>query len=294
MRAVPPGTARRSFGLIACLCLGLAAGESQAQTSFEESYDMYLRRFSGGNARDVVATRQIEKVWSAPVFLRKLYPALDIDSFGRESFYEALYRRAVSQYELAGRTHEEFRAELQKIEDHRVFVDTWEPVWWRNIEGHERLNRQRTATRRRYLTRLSNEFRAVFDTLGQIGSTRIRQQERFINLQKDSYRMFSVYQLGLGRYAPALDVLEKYQRFPDVENEWPLHYYLSRSYGGLLRGARKDRSVPGKDLNELRRKRNLHFLRAVDLKFGRRSIEYETTFERIRREELGPVRRRDL
>ena len=260
-------------------------------TSFENDYDLYVRRFEAGAKPDIIRTRQIEKEWSGTVFLQRLYPALDIDSFGREAFNEALFRKAVSQYERAEATRREFESKLEDVERDRIRVDTWKTIWWQNIEGHEALNRRRSALRRKYMIRLSNENRAIFETLGQIGSARIRAQRRFINLQKTAYRMFSVYQIGIGRYAPALDILKKYERFDDVEAEWPMHYYISRSFGGLLRGSLKDRSVSQNDLQKLRRGRNLHFLRAVALKFGRDSLEYSTTLEKIRLDELGPVRR---
>ncbi len=261
-----------------------------SESSTVDAYDLYLRRYAAGGSPDPVSTSQIEKQWSAPVFLQRIYPALDLESFGREAYYEALFRRAVSQYEVAQATHQEFQKERELTLEERARVDTWRTVWWQNIEGHEQLDRRQSAQRLRYLGRLATEFRAVFETLDRIASARLRSQPRFVNLQKDAYRMYSVYQLGLGHVPPALDILEKYARFPDVEAEWPLHYYLSRAYASQYRAARLDRSVREETLSEMRHRRNLHFLRAVDLKYGQKSLEYRSTIKKIRLEELGSPR----
>lgn len=285
------GREMRSFRPALCVLFALLFTQSvSGESTITDAYDLYMRRFAAGGSPDPISTGQIEKQWSAPVFLQRIYPSLDLESFGREAYYEALFRRAVSQYEVAEATYREFQKERELIVEERARVDIWRTVWWQNIEGHEQLDRRQSAQRLRYLGRLATEYRAVFETLDRIASARLRGQPRFVNLQKDVYRMYSVYQLGLGHVPPAIDILEKYARFPDVETEWPLHYYLSRAYDSRYRAARPDRGVGEEALSAMRQQRNLHFLRAVDLKYGQKSLEFRSTIKKIRREELGSPR----
>lgn len=286
--------------LLASLFCGPALFADGPARSFSEEYNEYAARLAAGSP-DIRTNEAIERAWM--MFERVVddydYPDPIMPGDGR--FNEALYRRAVSEFERALESLGEFRETQRRLEAARQRIR--DPLWWKELEEQNRLDRVESRETMEFHRVQSYWFGRVFATLERIDRPQLARQARAANLRQRALRMYAVNQIALGRYPEARRALTEYANFPGTpmpglapdgflktEQEWPLHYYLSRAYAAEFRAARRNTAVGEAELRELRRKKNLHYLRAVHLKFGRQSAEFETTLSTIHREELGSPR----
>ena len=180
------------------------------------------------------------------------------------------------------------QTELDHIEDLRTRISN--PLWWKAIDANDALNRQVRVLRDRYQSRLLTLYQQAFETLDRIADSEIAAREDTVALRKTAYRNFAMHAVALGNYEDALKILLEYHRMPAMDQEWPLHYYLALCYEARLRRARLDRGIHEATLFAIRREADLHHLRAVELKFGRNSPEFQESLERISQRELGTPR----
>ena len=127
-------------------------------------------------------------------------------------------------------------------------------------------------------------------TLYEIKSQEIIDTSFFQELRKSSCRLYSVASIQLKQYVSSLQILKDYLQLDGTEQEWPLHYYLSVCYSHIYRAEKKNRSIGDDHLRRTRRRKNIHYLRAVALKFGSGSKEYKESLNQIHLDELGPPR----
>ncbi len=294
-------------GVCALACMQLAslrpAGALHADAparSFSEEYAEYAAR-AGEAVPDIRANEAVERAWMMFERVVDDYDYPDPIAPGDVRFNEALYRRAVSEFERALESLGEFRETQRRIQIARERIR--DPLWWKELEEQNRLDRIESRETREFHRVQSHWFGRVFATLERIDRPRLAAQPRVVNLRQRALRLYAVNQVALGHYSEALRALMEYAELPGApapglapdaflktEQEWPLHYYLSRAYAAEFRAARRNSAVGETELRELRRKKNLHYLRAVHLKFGRQSVEFETTLSAIHREELGSPR----
>ncbi|MEQ9367292.1 MAG: hypothetical protein RIF32_23880 [Leptospirales bacterium] len=283
----------------ALYCLAIGPGFAQRPETapprgelihdFVGEYEAFiLRHGRNGPVRDVRESGAIEQAWSLFPHPAPLYEDAAPVAAGDPVFNEALYRRAVSYYRRAREELADFRGELEALGALRE--DIRDPLWWKWIDTTDRYNRAERRVRDRYGLRLTKYFHETFATLDRIDQLALSRSDRVLELRKRSYRLYAVNQVSLGNFTQALKILERFAELPGVDREWPLYYYLSVCYGSEFRRARLNTGVSEYTLRELRRRKNLHRLRAVELKFGRASPEFEESFDAVRLEELGGPR----
>ena len=253
--------------------------------NFSDEYELFSSRplFRPDSARNIA----IERAWTS---YESSFSEWTITGgiSRQERMEESHYRRAASLFTGAVEIFREFQRELRRSDGKQSVLD--EGPWWKAIERADRLNRDEQRLRKQYNTRIALAFQRVFEALDGISLEKIRETSVFVEMQKGSYRMFALSSFALGNHIAAISALERYQKHEDTESEWPLHYYLFRCYTRELALVRKTNSFSDEKLRKLRRKRNLHFLRAVELKFGRKSEEFVHAGKMVRNNELGSPR----
>ena len=279
-------------GLAAAIALAVMAApgpELTAQSGrrlLENEYRLFKKRKTGRPTPTV--TSAIERRWASFPYLPETLPIIGHNRRTRAAFNYALYRRALSYYELAQEESAKFRKQLNGLQIKRMNIR--DRLWWKHIDQASRIDRDDRRLRRRYNQELAGHYRGIFSTLDRIDQESLRKEKRFRSLQRVAYRMYIVHQVAVGNTYPALEILKKYQAFPGSENEWPMHYYLSVCYGVALRQARRDTGVPEHELKRLRRLKNKHLVDAVELKYGRDSVQYDYIYRKVRLEMLGNPR----
>lgn len=279
------------LALPAFLLVPLRGGTPFADTMIrpDQIWEEYRAAFGGQAYRpDAIRSRITEREWSSFEHVPSLRPTPQRSFRNDRDFDEALLRRARTQLEHARRIAARLRGELGEIQRERINIKS--DLWWHMLEAGDALDRREGALRRRYNLQLAGAFQRVFGTLDSIASYEMHREEGFRALHKYGLRMHAVYETALGNYPAAFRSLKRYSRYAGTGEEWPLHYYLSVCYRARFRLGLRDRGVSEYHLRYLRSRKNLHFLRAVELKFSRDSPQFQAVHERIRREELGSPR----
>ena len=268
--------------------LPLFSAPSQVGDSFRERYAIFKQRGAGQIRPN--NSRVIEREWAAYEYIPDLPQIVTRTRSSVVLFNQAYYRQAISHYEYALELNEEFREQLDETQRRRMNIR--DRLWWKYIDANAVLSRRDFRLRHKYNRLLAMRYRRVFEALDRVQNPDLVGEEFFKKLRKTAYRSYISHQIAQGNFIPALKILQKYRRLPDVENEWPMHYYFSVAYASVFRQALRNRGVGDRRLRQIRRNKNMHMLRAVELRFGRLTPEYEAVWRRIRLDELGPPRSR--
>lgn len=255
---------------------------------WKDDYDLYVRRQNQIPSLDVNTNRQNEHLWAYPEHVPDEFPIADLKAY--DAWRDIGYlRRAISEYKRGSELWKEFLEKCKDIQNERFSFEN--PVWWKEIERQERLTRKQLDIERKYSIQVSELLIRCETTLNKIGDTQIRNEREVVNMKQAARRLYGTIALRLSQPLNTIHTLEEYLREqPTRESEWPLHYYLARAYTYVFNAALQDTGITEFELRKLRTKRNIHYLRAVELKFGSDSLEYRVTDEKIKREEMGSPR----
>ena len=250
--------------------------------------DYELLRLRAANVTPLLRALDVDRAWASFSWLPEVMPIARHSPEAHAAFDEGLYRRAVTLYEAAARKARIRERDLDRVARLRLALPGG--PWWFRIDQGDALDRRVRRTRSRAARSMAADYRQVLETLDNIRSSILRASPRVQLLRQAALRRGALERLLVGDTLIALKLLEEYRRSPSAEQEWPLHFYLARAYSATFLDARRDRGVPEADLRQLRRKKNLHLLRAVELRHGLGSKWYDAVWKSVRTDELGSPR----
>lgn len=265
----------RAIGLLLCIPLSLYA----EGRSFEEDYRLLVERAASAPNPFV-----IERDWARAEGIPDPFP--ETPHMTLNEIEEAKLRRAYSFYSGAAELAVQMREELKPAQA-GSFRD---PLWWKELEQAFAENRRQGSVRRRYGIQLAEKYHRVFGTLRDLDRTGFRRDPRVTGLKQHAYRQYIMLQAAVGNHGPALEVLDQYAGLPGAELEWPMHYYYFVCLQSLFRELVRSSAVREETLISVRRRKNLHWLRAVELKFGRDSAQFSEVDRIVKGDENDPPR----
>lgn len=275
--------------LAVCLAHSVAVagpGGTVLQRGFDDDYVLLQKR--GEGLSPTTRAREVERAWAAFESLPETFPEAKVTPELRSAFDRALYRRAASMYRVAAAHARNRQRYLDETE--RLKLLPPRGPWWQMIDRNSALDRVAGRARDRYTIDVADNLRNAIDTLDSISREQLRNDPSARGLRQLCLRRYALERLRLDDPLATLRALNRYRQDPTAEGEWPLHYFLSAAYDRVFRSTLRDRGMPEAELRKLRRKKNLHFLRAVELRYGLHSREYEHVWRRVRMDELGPPR----
>ena len=256
------------------------------ERDFVGEYDLLRRRAL--NIVPLLRAADVDRAWASFSWLPEVMPVARYSPETNAALDEGLYRRAISIYEAAAVKAAKRTRKLNSLEKERLSLPGG--PWWLRVDLGDALDREARRTKRRGARSLAVDYIRVLETLDSIRSGTLRESVRTRTLRQAALRRGAVERLLVGDTLSALKLLEQYRRDPGAEQEWPLHFHLARAYEATFRDARRDRGVSEGDLRRLRRRKNLHLLRAVELRYGLSSIQYDAVWKTVRLDELGGPR----
>jgi hypothetical protein len=252
---------------------------AQTIADFEEEYRLMTER-EGFRGNPVAIERDWAKAESVPdPFPETPY----VSQMERE---EAQLRRAYSFYESA----REIASELRQQLDAKPGRSIRDPLWWKELDESAAESRRQRALRQRFAIDLAERYHRVFESLQELDRTAFRQDKRVISLKRMAYRQYIILQSAVGNYIPAIEVLDEYARLEGAQTEWPLHYYYYVCLAGVFRDLKRSSAVREEVLRSVRLRKNIHWRRAVELKFTKDSAEFDEVSRRIRSDLRDPPR----
>ena len=90
-------------------------------------------------------------------------------------------------------------------------------------------------------------------------------------------------------YPQCIPILELYLEIDDNEKEYPAHKYLASCYSFEENVLKKYQPNQEELIQKYKYKKNVHLLRATELKYGKGSIEYKYIVDLVNRDEIISV-----
>lgn len=188
-------------------------------------------------------------------------------------------RRAANHY---AKLHELIRdVGKMKLQYSRPDGSLREELWWKKLdqmEGLARIRRKKTVELYGRITGLSRE---VLKDLNRIATPTIRQSDVFLQMEADAQRKLILYEINQGNYLQALGPIEDYKKKEEHLMEWPLHYYHAVVLDFIYRSAKKNPAISYEQRQELFKEYARVLLRAVELKHGSESYEFQFMKDQI-------------
>ncbi len=127
---------------------------------------------------------------------------------------------------------------------------------------------------------------ALSNHMDDVINKELREKAVFKRLLSAIYRNWAMYQFDLGNLPQCIPVLELYLQIDENEKEYPVHKYLSQCYAYQENILKKNRLGTEDEIFRFRYKKNVHLLRATELKYGKDSVEYKHIVNLLNRDEI--------
>ncbi len=244
--------------------------------------------------RDQIRSRLIQIPSPQSVNTQWFYPFVrDAISYSnpatpRSSWDSAYWRKAVQHYIHSKELFEKLKSDLLSLNSQNYSITNgW---FWQKEEEDDARRRKISIVKNKAYIKILEDYSFVHNSLAKIRSRNIREHRQFKNLTRIVLRNEIILSINIDDFDRSFQLLQEYKKSDGAIAEWPMHYYLARIYYHKLALARKNRSNSEEVLIDLRRKKNIHFLAMVELRYGKNSREFLYAKEKIRLDELGSPR----
>lgn len=206
------------------------------------------------------------------------------------AFTNDKYRMAISNYQAGISTIIKMRNDTEMVRYEREtlpqrMVEKW---YWQIVD--RRAQTERIVGRKRrtakisavtYLSRAINDMDDI--------PKHLHDNPAYRQLLSAIYRSWVIHQFDLGNLPQCIPVLEQYIEIDDNEREYPAHRYLYQSYAFQEKLLENHNAGTEAEILHFRRRKNVHLLRAAELKYSKDSPEYREIIEVVNRDEIVPI-----
>lgn len=207
-----------------------------------------------------------------------------------KAFSNNKYRLALSAFQAGVNSIIKMREEEEmyrkKSAETRRFNEKW---YWQVVDRKAQEEREIYRMKLKAKQDAVNYFTRAINHLDEIINPDLREKEPFKRLLSAVYRNWVMYQFDLGNIPQIIPVLEHYIQIDENEKEYPAHKYLSQAYAFQEKLIMKYGMGTEDQLLRFRYKKNVHLLRATELRYGRESPEYRHIVSLVNRDEIISV-----
>ena len=204
-----------------------------------------------------------------------------------KAFANNKYRQALSAYQAGVNTIIKMREDeeiLRKESEERTRLS--EKWYWQIVDRKAREERVIHTMQRKSKLQAVSYFTRSIQNLDEILNKEIREARVFKQLLSAVYRNWVLHQFDLGNLPQCIPILELYVQVNENEKEYQAHKYLSQCYA-FQENLRKKYNVGTEEqFLRFRYKKNVHLLRATELKYGKDSAEYKHIVNLLNRDEI--------
>lgn len=230
-----------------------------------------------------------EAMWKNPDFVgyNKAFEELNKLS---KSFSNNKYRLALSAYQSGMNIVLKMRENIEQYRKEQAEKKRLDEKWyWQKID--------RKAAEERYVARekMSAKMAAVtyftkaINHLDEISNPDLRETAAFKTLLSSVYRNWIMVEYDTQNYPQCIPILELYLEIEQNEKEYPAHKYLASCYSFEENTLKKYKAGTDDQIQKLKQKKNVHLLRATELKYGKGTVEYKRIVDLVNRDEVIAV-----
>lgn len=171
----------------------------------------------------------------------------------------------------------------EQFKEKKYLSEKW---YWQEIDRKNAQDRYIAGLKVTAKTKSVTYFTRAINLLDEINSNEIKSDPRYINFKVVLYRIYVSTQYDLGNLKPCIPILERYLELTDAtrKDEWA-YKYLSSCYAFMETILDNSRAAPDEDVAYYRNRKNQAILKAVELKYGRDSVEFKEMQKIVQKDE---------
>lgn len=230
-----------------------------------------------------------EALWKNPDFVgyNKSFDELHKLS---KAYANNKYRLALSAYQSGVNTIMKMRENIEQYKKEQAEKKRLDEKWyWQKVDrkaAEERyINREKLAAKMAAVT----YFTKAINHLDDIKNPDLREEEAYKALLSAVYREWIKAEYDTQNYPQCIPILELYLELNQNEEEYPAHKYLASCYSFEENTLRKYKAGSDDQIQKLKNKKNMHLLRAAELKYGKGSVEYKHIVDLVNKDEVIAV-----
>lgn len=207
-----------------------------------------------------------------------------------KAFANNKYRLALSSFQSGVNAIIKMRDEVELFRKQSSEAKRLNEKWyWQVVDRKAQEERQIGRMRRVAKMEAVTYFTRAINYMDEILNPDLREKEPFKRLLSAIYRNWVMYQYDLGNMPQSIPIIELYLEVDQNEKEYPAHKYLSQCYAFQENMINKYKMGTQDQMFRFRYKKNVHLLRATELKYGKESAEYKHVVNLVNRDEIISV-----
>ncbi len=206
------------------------------------------------------------------------------------AFANNKYRLALSSYQSGVNSIIKMRDEVELYKKKSAEAKHLNEKWyWQVVDRKAREARKIARMQRVAKMEAVTYFTRAINHMDDITNPDLREKDAFKKLLSAIYRNWVMYQYDLGNLPQIIPIIELYIEIDDNEKEYPAHKYLAQGYAFQETMIQKYGMGTEDQMLRFRYKKNVHLLRATELKYGKNSPEYKHVVNLVNRDEIISV-----
>lgn len=207
-----------------------------------------------------------------------------------KAFANNKYRLALSSFQSGVNAIIKMRDEVELFRKQAAEAKRLNEKWyWQVVDRKAQEERQIGRMRRQAKMEAVTYFTRAINYMDEILNPDLREKEPFKRLLSAIYRNWVMYQYDLGNLPQSIPIIELYLELDQNEKEYPAHKYLSQCYAFQENMIKRYKMGTEDQMFRFRYKKNVHLLRATELKYGKESAEYKHVVNLVNRDEIISV-----
>ncbi len=207
-----------------------------------------------------------------------------------KAFANNKYRLALSAYQAGVNTIIKMRDEVELYRRQASEAKNLHEKWyWQVVDRKAKEERVVNRMTRQAKMEAVTYFTRAVNHMDDITNPDLRERQAFKLLLSAIYRNWIMYQYDLQNIPQTIPLLELYIEIDDNEKEYPAHKYLAQAYSFQENIIKRYRQGTEDQMLRFRYKKNVHLLRAAELKYTKESPEYKHIVNLVNRDEIISV-----
>ncbi|MBK8396571.1 MAG: hypothetical protein IPL26_15230 [Leptospiraceae bacterium] len=207
-----------------------------------------------------------------------------------KAFANNKYRLALSSYQSGMNTILKMRESVEQYRKEQAEKKRLDEKWyWQKID--RKSNEERYIAREKMSAKLAavTYFTKAINHLDDITNPDLRETDAYKTLLSSVYRSWIMAEYDTQNYPQCIPILELYLEIKENEKEYPAHKYLASCYSFEENTLKKYKAGSDDQIQKLKYKKNVHLLRATELKYGKGTVEYKHIVDLVNKDEVISV-----
>lgn len=230
-----------------------------------------------------------ERLWKNPDYKGYYKAFAELHKLSK-AFANNKYRLALSSYQSGMNTILKMRDSVDQYRKEQAEKKRLDEKWyWQKVDRKAKeenyIGRQKMAAKLQAVA----YFTKAINHLDEIANPDLREKKEYKTLLSAIYRAWIMSEYDTQNLPQCIPILELYLEIDENEKEYPAHKYLASCYAFEENVLKKYKAGSEDQMLKFKYKKNVHLLRATELKYGKGSIEYKYIVDLVNRDEIISV-----